>query len=159
MSVFEWPVRVYWEDTDAGGVVYHTSYIRYFERGRTEWLRHLGYSQARLAEESRLLFTVVELRTEFLRPARLDDLLTIRTRVLELGAATVTFGQEILRSCGRTRCSCRVRCALPVSTPEASNPDDCPPACARNSPDAHRPFDPSTDCWKPVSSSRPCSRC
>jgi acyl-CoA thioester hydrolase len=98
VSVFEWPVRVYWEDTDAGGVVYHTSYIRYFERGRTEWLRHLGVSQARLADESRLLFTVVDLRTEFIRPARLDDLLTIRTRVLELGAATVTFGQEILRT-------------------------------------------------------------
>jgi len=98
VSVFEWPVRVYWEDTDAGGVVYHTSYIRYFERGRTEWLRHLGYSQARLAEESRLLFTVVDLHTGFIRPARLDDLLTIRTRVLELGAATVTFGQEILRT-------------------------------------------------------------
>ncbi len=98
MSSFDWPVRVYWEDTDAGGVVYHTSYIRYFERGRTEWLRHLGYSQARLAEEAGLLFSVVELSTGFARPARLDDLLTVRTRVLEVGGATVVFGQQILRA-------------------------------------------------------------
>lgn len=98
MSVFEWPVRVYWEDTDAGGVVYHTSYIRYFERGRTEWLRQLGYSQSRLAEETGLLFTVVDLNTEFIRPARLDDLLAVRSRVLKLGAATITFDQRIVRS-------------------------------------------------------------
>lgn len=97
MSRFEWPVRVYWEDTDAGGVVYHTSYIRFFERGRTEWLRRLGHSQARLAAESGLLFTVVDLATRFMQPARLDDELLVSTHVSELTGATVTFEQQISR--------------------------------------------------------------
>ena len=97
MSGFDWPVRVYYEDTDAGGVVYHTGYLRFFERGRTEWLRSLGYSQARLVDETGLLFTVVSLTTQFRQPARLDDLLTVRTQVQEFGGATVTFGQQIIR--------------------------------------------------------------
>ena len=97
MSGYDWPVRVYYEDTDAGGVVYHTSYIRYFERARTEWLRSLGYSQARLVEEEKLLFSVVSLDIRYLRPARLDDLLVVRTRVLENSGVRVNFGQEVLR--------------------------------------------------------------
>lgn len=97
MSRFDWPVRVYWEDTDAGGVVYHTSYIRFFERGRTEWLRKLGYSQARLAADAGVLFSVVDLATEFLRPARLDDELLVSTGVNALTGASVTFDQQIRR--------------------------------------------------------------
>lgn len=97
MSGQAWPVRVFYEDTDAGGVVYHTNYIKYFERGRTEWLRALGYSQARLAEEQRLLFTVVNLSIEYRRPARLDDLLEVRTTAELAGAASVNFKQEIWR--------------------------------------------------------------
>ncbi|MGC4027993.1 MAG: tol-pal system-associated acyl-CoA thioesterase [Steroidobacteraceae bacterium] len=113
MSAFEWPVRVYWEDTDAGGVVYHTGYIRFFERGRTEWLRQLGFSQARMAEETGVLFSVVELTTEFIQPARLDDELIVHTRIAETGGATVTFEQQILRqpegariAAGRVRVAC-----------------------------------------------------
>ena len=81
MKSFEWPVRVYYEDTDAGGVVYHTSYIRFLERARTEWLRSLGYSQARLVEEIGLVFSVVSLEVKYLLPARLDDLLHVRSTV------------------------------------------------------------------------------
>ncbi len=97
MSRFDWQVRVYYEDTDAGGVVYHTSYIRFLERARTEWLRSLGYSQARLVEEMGLLFSVVSLDIRYLLPARLDDLLLIRSGVEAGGGASVNFEQVIHR--------------------------------------------------------------
>jgi acyl-CoA thioester hydrolase len=97
MSGFSWPVRVYYEDTDAGGVVYHTNYIKYFERARTEWLRSLGYSQAVMVGADGVLFSVVSLTTEFRRPARLDDALTVRTRATLGGGASVHFVQEIWR--------------------------------------------------------------
>jgi acyl-CoA thioester hydrolase len=97
MNSFEWPVRVYYEDTDAGGVVYHTSYIRFLERARTEWLRSLGYSQARLVEEIGLVFSVVSLEVKYLLPARLDDLLQVRSGVELSGGASVSFDQVIHR--------------------------------------------------------------
>ncbi len=91
---FRWPVRVYYEDTDAGGVVYHTGYIRYFERARTEWLRALGYSQHRLVQEEGVLFTVVDLAIRYRRPARLDDLLEVVTRA-DVSGASVSFRQSV----------------------------------------------------------------
>jgi acyl-CoA thioester hydrolase len=94
---FDWPVRVYYEDTDAGGVVYHTSYIRYFERARTEWLRSLGYSQLRLIEEEKLLFSVVKLEIRFALPAKLDDLLTVRTRTGAHSGVRLDFDQAVMR--------------------------------------------------------------
>jgi acyl-CoA thioester hydrolase len=97
VNSFDWPVRVYYEDTDAGGVVYHTSYIRFLERARTEWLRSLGYSQARLVEEMGLLFSVVSLEMKYLLPARLDDLLLVRSGVEVGGGASVNFEQVTLR--------------------------------------------------------------
>jgi len=97
VSSFGWPVRVYYEDTDAGGVVYHTNYIKYFERARTEWLRSLGYSQARLIRDDGVLFSVVSLSTEYRRPARLDDQLMVRTTAELAGGASVLFEQEIWR--------------------------------------------------------------
>ena len=97
----DWPVRVYYEDTDAGGVVYHAGYLRYLERARTEWLRELGYSQARLKQEESLLFTVVGMTLDFLKPARLDDLLRVHSSVRLAGGASVEFEQEILRDSER----------------------------------------------------------
>ena len=97
MKEFRWPVRVYWEDTDAGGVVYHASYVRYLERGRTEWLRSLGWSQATLAEEEKVLFSVVNLQIHFQRPARLDDLLELVTQPRLAGGASLQFDQQLLR--------------------------------------------------------------
>ena len=97
MTAFDFPVRVYYEDTDAGGVVYHTNYIKYFERARTEWLRNIGHSQARLAKEEGLLFSVVELDTAFHRPARLDDALVVRSTVESAGRASVLFRQAVHR--------------------------------------------------------------
>jgi acyl-CoA thioester hydrolase len=96
VKAFDWPVRVYYEDTDAGGVVYHSGYLRFFERARTEWLRALGYSQAQLAAEVGVLFAVADMSIQFHRPARLDDLLKVRTEVVPGGGATMNFAQQLL---------------------------------------------------------------
>ncbi len=97
MSEFRWPVRVYYEDTDAGGVVYHTGYICYFERARTEWLRSLGWSHAQMAEEQAVLFTVANLTVQYHKPARLDDMLQVITRPGVAGGASLQFEQQIER--------------------------------------------------------------
>jgi acyl-CoA thioester hydrolase len=77
VSAFQWPVRVYWEDTDGGGIVYYANYLRFLERSRTEWLRSLGFSQQQMAREPGVLFMVVNLSVEYRRPARLDDELLV----------------------------------------------------------------------------------
>jgi acyl-CoA thioester hydrolase len=94
---FEWPVRVYWEDTDAGGVVYYANYLRFLERARTEWLRSLGYSQHSLAADPGILFMVVNLNIEYLRPARLDDALRVTCAPERDGRVTLRVRQQILR--------------------------------------------------------------
>lgn len=90
-------VRVYYEDTDAGGVVYYANYLRFLERGRTECLRALGHGQQDLLARTGLAFAVRSLSAEYLKPARLDDLLEVETRVAALGRAQVTFAQMIRR--------------------------------------------------------------
>lgn len=105
------PVRVYYEDTDAGGVVYHTGYIRFFERARTEWLRALGYSQRQLAEEAGVLFSVVEMNVRYLKPARLDDLLEVLARAGISGGASMAFEQEIRNEAGDLLAAGEVRVA------------------------------------------------
>ena len=96
-SVFSWPARVYWEDTDGGGIVYYANYLRFLERARTEWLRSLGYSQQILAREPGIVFTVASLTVEYRRPARLDDELTITCEPRADRAATIRFEQAIFR--------------------------------------------------------------
>ncbi|UPG93729.1 tol-pal system-associated acyl-CoA thioesterase [Luteibacter aegosomatissinici] len=111
MSLFSWPVRVYWEDTDAGGVVYHASYVRFMERGRTEWLRAQGIDQMTFRESTSLGFVVREMHLDFLRAARLDDELLVTVAVKERRSASMLFGQEIVR--GDTtvlRATVRVAC-------------------------------------------------
>jgi acyl-CoA thioester hydrolase len=94
---FEWPVRVYWEDTDAGGIVYHASYLAFLERARTEWLRALGVDQRALRATERLQFAVVDMQVEWRRAARFDDLLTVTAEMAERGRATFSFAQTVLR--------------------------------------------------------------
>ncbi len=89
--------RIYYEDTDSGGVVYYANYLKYLERARTELLRALGFEQRQLAEETGLAFAVRSLTVEYLKPAKLDDLVEVTTRVVALGRAQVTFGQSITR--------------------------------------------------------------
>ena len=90
---FVHPVRVYYEDTDAGGVVFYANYLKFFERGRTEWLRHLGVNQAKLAEEQHRIFVVVGTEVRYRSPARLDDSLQIKTRLTKVGNSSCTFEQ------------------------------------------------------------------
>lgn len=97
MKAFTFPVRVYWEDTDAGGVVYHASYLRFMERARSEWLRAIGIDQGRLIRDERLQFVVVEAQIRYHRPARFDDELQVSVLVTERGGASVMMTQEIRR--------------------------------------------------------------
>ncbi len=109
-ETFSFPVRVYYEDTDTAGVVYYANYLRYLERGRTEWLRALGVEQLRLAQEAGLVFAVRSLNIEYLKPARLDDRLAVLTALTLLGRAQVTLKQQIERS-GETLVEASVRIA------------------------------------------------
>jgi len=93
----EWPVRVYWEDTDAGGIVYHASYLRFLERGRSEWLRARGVDQSALRERERLQFAVVDMQIEWKRAARFDDELKVVTTLGAARGASFSFTQRILR--------------------------------------------------------------
>jgi acyl-CoA thioester hydrolase len=94
--MFRWPVRVYWEDTDAGGIVFYANYLKFFERARTEWLRSLGLSQRRLREDSGGMFVVVQAEVRYHRAARLDDVLLVTADVSELRQASMTIAQQAL---------------------------------------------------------------
>jgi len=96
-ATFSLPVRVYYQDTDAGGVVFHGGYLNFFERARTEWLRQLGFDVRQLAEHEGVLFIVRELRMSYLRPAQVDDMLTVTATVENLGRAQFTLDQRVLR--------------------------------------------------------------
>lgn len=95
--VFRLPVRVYWEDTDAGGVVFYANYLRFFERARTEWLRSLGYEQERWRRESGVGFVVTDTSVRYRCPARLDDLLDITVAVAHAGQASLSVVQQAWR--------------------------------------------------------------
>lgn len=108
---FDWPVRVYWEDTDAGGVVYHASYLRFLERARSEWLRGLGVDQMALKQTTGLAFMVHRMEIDFLKPALLDDELTVTVEVKERRSASILFAQTITRADGTALIQAQVRAA------------------------------------------------
>lgn len=106
-------VRVYYEDTDASGVVYHTAYLRYFERARTEWLRAFGLSHRELADQIGAAFTVSTLTVDFLRPARLDDAVVVTTELTQVKRASLEFSQVLHHDGGAiplARARVRVAC-------------------------------------------------
>jgi acyl-CoA thioester hydrolase len=90
-------VRVYWEDTDAGGVVFYANYLKFFERARTEWLRSYGVAQQALRDETGAIFVVSDTRVRYLRPARLDDEIDVTVTVQQAGRASLVIGQQALR--------------------------------------------------------------
>ena len=94
---FSHTVRIYWEDTDAGGVVFYANYLKYFERARTEWLRHRGIDQSALRAQDGTVFVVAESNVRYLRPARLDDLLDVTVALIETGRASMTVEQVAWR--------------------------------------------------------------
>jgi acyl-CoA thioester hydrolase len=97
LFVYSFPVRVYFENTDAGGVVYHGEYLKFLERARTEWLRHLGFDHQTLARNHRAVFVVTSLAIEFAKPARLDDSVAVSVHLESLGKVRCVFAQEIRR--------------------------------------------------------------
>ncbi|MDB5965871.1 MAG: thioesterase superfamily protein [Polaromonas sp.] len=94
-AAFHWPVRVYWEDTDAGGIVFYANYLKFFERSRTEWLRSLGIGQQALKDEMGGMFVVSETSLRYLRPARLDDELVVTASLTDTGRASMTIAQQV----------------------------------------------------------------
>ena len=94
--IFRYPVRIYWEDTDAGGIVFYANYLKFFERSRTEWLRAAGVGQQQLRELTGGMFVVSDAQLRYHRPARLDDELIVTAQLQETGRASLTIGQQAL---------------------------------------------------------------
>jgi acyl-CoA thioester hydrolase len=111
-SPFGWPVRVYWEDTDAGGIVFYANYLKFFERARTEWLRSLGIEQQALRQQCGGMFVVSETDVRYLAPARLDDELLVTAQLLKGGRGSLTIAQQAqLRTDGQRLCEATIRIA------------------------------------------------
>jgi len=123
-KIFSWPVRVYFQDTDAGGVVYHANYLNFMERSRTEWLRTFGYSNAGMMKELGVVFVVRSLKLEYLKPALLDDLVQVTSQIKEIGRSRLNIHQTVLRGDevlveGEVHLVCvDVKTFKPVSVPE-----------------------------------------
>ncbi len=97
-STFRHTLRVYWEDTDAGGVVFYANYLKFFERARTEWLRGLGFSQERLRTDTGAMFVVADTSVRYASPARLDDLIEVTVEPLEIGRVSMSLQQQAWRA-------------------------------------------------------------
>lgn len=97
-SIFSIPIRVYYEDTDTGGVVYHSNYLNFMERARTEWLRSFGFEQDELRRRDGVIFAVSAVNIAFRRPARFNELLAVTVEVARRGAASLTLAQEVRRA-------------------------------------------------------------
>ncbi|SFC11582.1 acyl-CoA thioester hydrolase [Polaromonas sp. OV174] len=105
--IFQWPIRIYWEDTDAGGIVFYANYLKFFERARTEWLRSLGLEQQQLKNSSGGMFVVSETSIRYHRPARLDDQLTVTASLMEIGRASMIIKQQALLKTEQSKLSDR----------------------------------------------------
>lgn len=124
-SAFHWTVRVYYEDTDAGGIVFYANYLKFFERARTEWLRALGIGQQELIEQQGAMFVVKSASVDYRAPARLDDELMVVTTIEKLGRASVQFLQQAWRGDQLlTSASVKVGCVDAASMRPRSLPDD-----------------------------------
>ena len=132
MAPFTIPVRVYWEDTDAGGVVYHASYLRFLERARTDWLRAIGVDQSALLRDERRQFAVVEAHIHYHRAARYGEMLQVSVLPGELGGASFVMQQEIRRdsSVGELLVSATIRAACLDS--DSLRPQRLPQVLIRN---------------------------
>ena len=96
-NLHRFPIRIYYEDTDAGGIVYHSNYLKFAERGRTEMMRTLGFAHSEILAATGVAFTVRRLAADYRAPARLDDVLSVETRVVEIGGATLLLDQRVCR--------------------------------------------------------------
>jgi tol-pal system-associated acyl-CoA thioesterase len=128
LFVYSFPVRVYFENTDAGAVVYHGEYLKFLERARTEWLRHLGFDHQALSRNHRVLFVVSAAALEFARPARLDDNLAVSVRLESLGKVRCVFAQEVRRD---DEVLVKARVTVACVTGESFKPTEIPEALRR----------------------------
>jgi acyl-CoA thioester hydrolase len=123
--IFTWPVRVYYEDTDAGGVVFYANYLRFMERARTEWLRSLGFEQDELCERDGVVFVVRRVEVDYLSPARFNDLLGVSLALLRRGRAGLDFAQEVRRESEGGLC-CRGRVEVACVSADGFRPRRIP---------------------------------
>ncbi len=128
LFVYSFPVRVYFENTDAGGVVYHGEYFKFLERARTEWLRHLGFDHQGLARNHGMLFVVTSMALEFAKAARLDDTLAVSVRLESLGKVRCVFLQEVRRE---DEVLVKARVTVASLTAEGFKPAEIPDALRR----------------------------
>ena len=126
MIELAWPVRVYYEDTDAGGMVYHANYLKYLERARTEMLRQTGFEHDRLLQDENIIFIVYRICVDYLKPAFMNDLLTVMTTIYKTGNASIHFNQTIQNQSEDLICKADVKVACidqasmkPVPIPES----------------------------------------
>lgn len=124
LNVFKWPVTIYYEDTDVGGMVYHANYVKFFERARTEYLRKIGLSQQQLLSQN-MSFVVRSLTIDFLRGAKLDEQLMVHTVVQNTRRASIEFSQELVNNNNEVLCKALVKIACvdptkmkPIALPE-----------------------------------------
>jgi acyl-CoA thioester hydrolase len=128
LFTYSFPVRVYFENTDAGGVVYHGEYLKFLERARTEWLRHLGFDHQFLGRNHRVLFIVTSVVADFLKPARLDDTLAVSVQLESLGKVRCVFAQEVRRE---DEVLVKAKVTVACVTGEAFKPAEIPEALRR----------------------------
>lgn len=129
-AVFHWPVRVYYEDTDAGGVVYHANYLKFLERARTEWLRHLGHEQDDLRRRFGVLFVVTGLKLDYHKPARFNDELVVSVKILRQRRASLIFAQAIHRLGAERALLCSGEVTAVCVNSESFKPQPWPQAIA-----------------------------
>ena len=123
---FRWPIRVYYEDTDSAGIVYHANFLKFMERARTEWLRAIGYDQQRLSREQRIIFVITRCKVDFLKPARFNDQLTVTARVTRCGRASMELEQIIFKHSDELICRglVKVGCIDTASMKPRAMPED-----------------------------------
>jgi acyl-CoA thioester hydrolase len=128
LFVYSFPVRVYFENTDAGGVVYHGEYLKFLERARTEWLRHLGFDHQALARNHGVIFVVTSMAIDFAKAARLDDTLAVSVRLESLGKVRCVFLQEVRRE---DEVLVKAKVTVASLTAESFKPAEIPEALRR----------------------------
>jgi len=130
VNEFLWPVRVYYEDTDSGGVVYHTNYLKFLERARTELLRSFGFEQDQLKEQVNIIFAVRNINVDYLKPAQFNDLLQVGVMIKRLGPASIVFNQTISRE-SDSSLLCQAEVKIACLTADTLRPCPIPDNIAR----------------------------
>jgi acyl-CoA thioester hydrolase len=128
---FIWQVRVYYEDTDSGGVVYYANYLRFLERARTEWLRSYGIEQDQLVQQDGLIFAVRSVQLEYVKPAKFNDLLDVSVAISKQGKASLTFEQAVRRADGERQLLCLGQVKVACLTADTLRPKVIPEKISR----------------------------